>query len=82
MIVVLTQNKAIINITNFSTISIEHDDERPSDEVMVVCDNHYILGYYKITDVKEVLNWIIDTMTTATSDKTTVIIMPTEGVLN
>ena len=43
MIAVLTQNKAIINLDNTTTISVVKDD---NNKIVIVADQTYILGYY------------------------------------
>ena len=50
-IIFYTQQGAIINATNFSTISIENDK--------LLLDNYYILGYYEVDELEEILQWLV-----------------------
>ncbi len=57
MLLIRTQNKAILNITNFKTISVDIDE---NDQAVILCDNYYVLGYYDKSEAMEVLNWIAE----------------------
>ena len=56
MITIVSQNKALINISNFDTIFVEEDK---SGKPIVVVDSNYILGTYDtIEDCIQIIDWI------------------------
>ena len=46
-IIFLTQARAIINATNFSTIAVENNQ--------LLLDNKYVLGYYKDDEMADII---------------------------
>ena len=69
---ILTQNKmALINFDNCKALSIGLDNEKP---IIVVDD--MIIGYYNtIEETQQVVEWIIESMNTDTSNT---LVMPQE----
>lgn len=59
MIAILTQNKALVNIDNFETISVEDYD---NDVKAIVIDNKYILGTYSLSQAMEIMTWIANSI--------------------
>ena len=49
-IIFLTQARAIINATNFSTIAVENNQ--------LLLDNKYVLGYYKDDEMADIIQWL------------------------
>lgn len=74
MLLIRTQNKALINATDFKSMSIEQDDNQ---NTVIVCDG-YILGYYEQDKALSVLNWIAETIASNT-EKNVSIMMPQES---
>jgi hypothetical protein len=59
MITIVSQNKALINISNFNTIFVEEDDAGKPIIVIDVDGNNYILGTYNtIEDCIQLIDWI------------------------
>ena len=59
MITVVSQNKALINISNFNTIFVEEDEANKPIVVVDVDGSNYILGTYRtIEDCVQIINWI------------------------
>lgn len=76
MFVILTQNQALINASNFSSISIEtcQNDE---NSYCVVIDKTYTLGVYKdINQTIMIVDWLSDTIGKAKTDENLTIKMP------
>ena len=56
MITILSQNKALINISNFNTITVEEDD---NENNVVVVNGSYIIGQYNtVEDCIAIIDWI------------------------
>ena len=73
MIAILTQNKALVNINNFETISIEDYED---DIKTIVVDSKYILGQYKLPQALEIIEWIANTIGTYQEESNLVFHMP------
>ncbi len=74
MITVFTQNCALINISDFNTIMYAHDEEK--DEHMVVLDDKYILGRYKMEEIPDVISWIGSSISSKKTDENVCLVMP------
>jgi hypothetical protein len=55
MIAILTQNKALVNIDNFETISVEDYED---NQKVIIVDSKYILGKYSLSEALEIITWI------------------------
>jgi hypothetical protein len=57
MITFFTQSGAIVNATDFETISAEPLD---ATECKILLDNKYVLGYHNNDDTLTILKWIFN----------------------
>ena len=73
MLIVITQNKALVNISNFESISVQQDDD---DNTCITCDG-YVLGYYSQDEAVYAVQWIAQNIANS-KDENTCIIMPQE----
>ena len=71
MLIVITQNKALVNISNFESISVQQDED---DNTALVCDE-FVLGYYPQDEAVYVLQWIAQTIANS-KELNTCIVMP------
>jgi len=73
MLIVITQNKALVNISNFESISVQQDED---DNTALVCDG-FVLGYYSQDEAVYALQWIAQTIADS-KEVNTCIVMPQE----
>jgi hypothetical protein len=76
MFVILTQNQALVNASNFSSISIE---KCQNDEIArcIVIDGTYTLGVYRdLNEAIMVVDWLSDTIGNAETSENLTIKMP------
>lgn len=76
MFVILTQNQALVNASNFSSISIE---KCQNDETTycIVIDGTYTLGVYKdLNEAIMIVDWLSDTIGKAKTRENLTIKMP------
>lgn len=74
MIVIVTQNKALVNMSNFSAIYASYDEE---NEKYMVTDGQYVYGEYEHDeDTVEVLKWMAQCISHADPTQNLVITMP------
>lgn len=71
MLIVVTQNKALVNISNFESISVQQDED---DNTVLVCDE-FVLGYYPQDEAVYVLQWIAQSIADS-KELNTCIVMP------
>ena len=74
MLIVITQNKALVNISNFESISVQQDDD---DNTCLVCDG-YVLGYYPQDESVYAVQWIAQNIANSNKDENVCIVMPQE----
>ena len=75
MVVILTQNKALLNFNSNSIISVSMSED--NDKAMVVIDNAYILGLYDTVEIaSEVILWIAESIGAHKSDDNICLTMP------
>ena len=72
MIIILTQNYGLINISNFNNIAYERDGE----EHLIVLDGKYILGKYSFKDIPTIISWLGNTIAQHKVDENLCISMP------
>lgn len=76
MIIVVTQNKAIVNISNFRTIYVDVETE-DNQERYLVTDGTYVFGVYKTRDdALRVIDWLAEGLAKGNSSETTCMVMP------
>lgn len=74
MITIVSQNKALINISNFNTIFVEEDE---AGKPIVVVDSNYILGTYDtIEDCIQIIDWIATSIAQYKSTDNITLAMP------
>lgn len=73
MIIAQTQNNAFVNLTNFSVLYIDMDN----DEHIFITDGTHILGYYPdMKSAMQVLSWMIKSIDKKKLRKNLIIQMP------
>lgn len=76
MFVILTQNQALVNASNFSSISIEKCQNDENTHCIVI-DGTYTLGVYKdLDEAIMIVNWLSDTIGKAKTRENLTIKMP------
>lgn len=76
MFVILTQNQALVNASNFSSISIEKCQNDETAHCIVI-DGTYTLGVYKdLDEAIMIVNWLSDTIGGAKTRENLTIKMP------
>lgn len=75
MIIILTQNKGIVNLNHIKSIFVDKNKEANTNNYVVVADD-IILGYYNtLEDAVKVVIWIADSIGNKDSENAT-LIMP------
>jgi hypothetical protein len=78
MITFFTQNGAIVNATDFKTISAEPLD---ATEYKILLDGKYVLGYYNNDDTLTILKWIFNELGKTRKPRENVnFVMPKESI--
>lgn len=73
----MTQNKALVNISNFKAIYVDHIEE---DDGVVITDGNYILGKYKSDkEAVNVIEWIAEAIGKSNPSESVTIVMPLTG---
>lgn len=74
MIIIHTQNRNLVNASNFDNISYAYDSE--TQEYMIVLDDKYILGKYNLEEIPNIITWIGSSIAQHKTDENLCISMP------
>ena len=75
MVAILTQNKALVNISNFNSIYVDTIEVKDDVEQVVITDGRYIYGYYNtVNEAVEVIQWIAQSIGASTEPNTVIVI--------
>lgn len=74
MIVIVTQSRALVNMSSFSAIYASYDEE---NKKYIITDGQYVYGEYEYDqDTVEVLTWMAQCISQADPTQNLVITMP------
>ena len=74
MITIFTQNCGLINVSDFKHILYAQDSE--TQENMIVLDDKYVLGKYKLEEIPNIIAWIGSSIAQHKIDENLCISMP------